>query len=98
MDVKIVQLEQRMEAVEKRFDKLEANLQRIWERIDQHREGQIETKTMVENIVRELTQLRIEVAALADAQGSKWEMFWSKSAWFAGGLLVAIVLTQLGLK
>lgn len=60
--------EQRMDEIGRRMDKQDANLQRIWERLDEHRDGQIKTQTLVEVGNRDTAELKTAFQAFREVQ------------------------------
>jgi chromosome segregation ATPase len=107
IDERVSALETRMAAMEKRFDKVDNNLTRIWERIDQHREGQVRTQTLVEVVDKNVSELKVQIAKNTDTQNeilqrlndqkhaetSRWEKLWERGFWAVVGSIATIAGT-----
>jgi len=50
--------DRRFDEIGRRMDKQDLNLQRIWERLDLHRDGQVKTQTLVEVGNRDVAELK----------------------------------------
>jgi len=60
--------DRRFDEIGRRMDKQDTNLQRIWERLDLHRDGQVKTQTLVEVGNRDVAELKVQMAQNATTQ------------------------------
>lgn len=61
-------VDRRFDEISKRMDKQDTNLQRIWERLDMHRDGQVKTQTLVEVGNRDISELKVQMSENAKTQ------------------------------
>lgn len=101
MEKRVSSLETRVDAVERQNEKTDASLQRMWERMDQHRDAQVRTQTLVEEVGKDVTEVRLQITKLADAQNEsrqaasgKWEEFFGKGFWLVVGAVIAVAAAQ----
>ncbi|GIM45241.1 hypothetical protein DNHGIG_07900 [Collibacillus ludicampi] len=106
MDQRVLRLEDRVESMERNFEKMDANLQALREQINQHREGQVRTQTLVEVVGKDVSELKVQIAKNTEAQQTilqalnehkqsstgKWERFWNKAFWGLAGALVSYLI------
>jgi chromosome segregation ATPase len=71
-------LKTRMDQNDKRFDKIDLNIEKIWEKIDAHRESSIKTQTLVERLGKDLTESRMDNKSLFDKLGDKIDVLHTK--------------------
>lgn len=68
LDARVGQLEYRADKTDERMNKMDENHNRIWERLDMHRDVQIETKTKVEEVGKDVNTLNTQMVKLVDSQ------------------------------
>jgi uncharacterized coiled-coil protein SlyX len=71
-------LKVRLDENDRRFDKIDMNIQRMWEKIDSHREESIKTQTMVERLGKDLTESRMDNRTLFERMNEKLDKLSSK--------------------
>lgn len=67
-EVRMEKLEYLVEDTRKRLNKIDDNHHRIWERLDMHRDAQVETKAKLEEVGKDVNDLEVQLVKLVDAQ------------------------------
>jgi uncharacterized coiled-coil protein SlyX len=70
-EIEIEGLKSRVDNMERRFDKVDTSLDKMWEKIDEQKTGQIITHTLVEGLSKALTESRIDNAKVFEKLGDK---------------------------
>lgn len=96
---RVSKVETRLDVHEKRLDKVDETMQRISERMDQQRDGQVRTQTLVEVGNKDVSDLKIHVNKIlekvneSNSDGaSRWEKFYSKAFYGVIGAIVTFVI------
>jgi archaellum component FlaC len=91
MEERFREIDNRLDKVEDRQDKLEGDLK-------DHEIEFAETKVYVKEIYKKMDAISITLETMKSYSGSKWETFFEKVLWVGIGIVGTYIATKLNLK
>lgn len=70
IEARVDKLEYRADKTDEHLNKMDDGHQRIWQRLDAHRDMQVETKAKLEEVGKDVTELNIQMGKLVDSQNN----------------------------